>query len=613
MLRFLSIRPVACFLTLVVLSCANFAAAQDHVAESMHTGHAGRVLDSSTRHLLVSGGLTGTSILASRRDPRVLMRLADLAAREELAQGSRRRQLAAEGDLVPGRTPAVDWSVSLGAGNVAPNMFPAKFTFNLNTNPDCTKDYAVFALNVAGITGGQANLVGVNKLYSGTTPAGLCGATPNVNWAYNGTSTATGVVLTSPQLSPDGRRIAYVESTASSSIFQILTWKAGEGASATAAAAPTAMGSCTATSSCLVSLTYSNTSTTSLAPPWIDYESDKAYVASDDGNIYRLSCAFTCAPNTAPVIDWTFTLPVAGTGGVSPVPDGPVFDAATQLLIVGDQLGELWVLDDSGATPVLHAGPVMIGGGGCTITDPPGRTGTPAPCSANGGSFGIPDTPLLDVSTQRIFAFTGNDGTAGSSAALVQLSEDLTAAVRVHIGRGSVANITTNVDLHDGAFDDAYFGNTPTTGHLFMCGTAPNNTRPYHFWIGFANYPTMDNATAGTLQRRNVTGIPCTPYTEIFNPNLNLGGNVNHHDLLVSGLTSTGVNGLIVTNDISVGNITSNLRAVNYPGGISAIITDNTSAANQASSFYFSTLTNSTVGTCANTLCAVKLTQGTLR
>src|SRR5262249_23764580 len=159
----------------------------------------------------------------------------------------------------------------------------------------------------------------------------------------------------------------------------------------------------------------------------------------------------------------------------------------------------------------------------------------------------------------RIYAFTGNDGTAGASAAVVQLTENLTGAIRVHIGRGSVANTTTNVDIHDGAFDDAYFGNTPNTGHLFMCGTSAANTRPFHYWIGFTSYPAMNNAVSGSLQRVATTHIPCTPYSEIFNPNINLGGVVGHHDLLASGLTAGGVNGLIVTNDISLGNVTSNL------------------------------------------------------
>jgi hypothetical protein len=78
-------------------------------------------------------------------------------------------------------------------------------------------------------------------------------------------------------------------------------------------------------------------------------------------------------------------------------------------------------------------------------------------------------------------------------------------------------------------------------------------------------------------------------------------------------LIAAGANGLIVSNDISTGAITGNLRAINYPGGISGIITDNVSSQAQASSLYFSTLTNSAVGTCPNTRCAVKLTQGGLR
>ena len=89
----------------------------------------------------------------------------------------------------------IDWSIPLGTGIVAPNMFPAKYSFDINATPSCANDYVVFGLNVAGATPGQANLVGVKNLYSGT--GGLCGANPTVNWAYNG-STAGGSVLTSP-------------------------------------------------------------------------------------------------------------------------------------------------------------------------------------------------------------------------------------------------------------------------------------------------------------------------------------------------------------------------------------------------------------------------------
>ena len=144
-----------------------------------------------------------------------------------------------------------------------------------------------------------------------------------------------------------------------------------------------------------------------------------------------------------------------------------------------------------------------------------------------------------------------------------------------------------------------------------MCGTGPANTSPTHYWIGFTAYPIMDAAPTGNLQRFATANLPCAPYTEIFNPNLNLGGNVNDHDLLVSGLVGAGGNGWIITNDISTGVITAGLNSVNYPGGISGLVIDNVSTQNQASSVYFTTLSPVTVGTCGppNTRCAVKLRQ----
>ena len=46
----------------------------------------------------------------------------------------------------------IDWSIPLGAGIVAPNMFPAKYSFDINAAPSCPGDYVVFGLNVAGAT-----------------------------------------------------------------------------------------------------------------------------------------------------------------------------------------------------------------------------------------------------------------------------------------------------------------------------------------------------------------------------------------------------------------------------------------------------------------------------
>jgi hypothetical protein len=578
--------------------------------------HVGRVVDWSYHHVTLSGGLPAADLDRAKAEPRILFRLAE---RNLPSASTEARRFGPDGraprrPIRPlGRGMKIDWSIPLGAGIVAPNMFPAKYSFDINATPSCPGDYVVFGLNVAGATPGQANLVGVNNLYSGASPR-LCAANPTVTWAYNG-STAGGAVLTSPVISLDGKRIAYVESAAGATVFHVLALKATEGTAATVAVTPTLNGSCTGTvavptSSCLKSVALSATSTDTLSSPWVDYQTDKAFVGTDDGKIYRISCVFACALNTQPLVDWVFTLPVAGTGGAAAKPNGPVYDFPSGRLFVGDQLGELWVINASGASPSLNAGPVMIGGGGCTTTNPPGRTGTPVPCTASGGSFGIPDSVIMDSSgaSQRIFAFSGNDGIAGASAVVAQLRMDLTGLVRTHVGLGSVGNATTNVDIHSGTFDNKYFGAAPNTGELFVCATGPGSTNPYHYWIGFTSYPVMNATPTGSIARNpTAPGLACSPYSEMFNPNINLGG--NDHDLLISGLMGAGTNGQIITNDISSGAIAIGLSNVSYPGGVSGVVVDNVSSSGQASSVYFSTQGVVNVGSCTNARCAVKLTQ----
>jgi hypothetical protein len=260
--------------------------------------HVGRVLDWTYRHLVVSGRPSAANLEAAKTEPRILFHLAARNLHREAAS-SDQAGYAPENDLSAGigesafvirKKPPLrrDWSVSLGAGSVAPNNFPAKYSFDINATPDCLNDYVVFALNVAGVTNGQANIVGVNRLYSG--PGGICGANPNINWAYNG-STSGGSVLTSPVMSLDGTKIAYVESAAASAIFHVLTLGPSAG-TVTKAAAPTANGSCLAASSCLKSVTFSSTATATLASPWVDYETDKGFVGTDDGKIYKISCVF---------------------------------------------------------------------------------------------------------------------------------------------------------------------------------------------------------------------------------------------------------------------------------------------------------------------------------
>jgi hypothetical protein len=261
----------------------------------------------------------------------------------------------------------------------------------------------------------------------------------------------------------------------------------------------------------------------------------------------------------------------------------------------------------------------MVGGGGCNITNPPGRTGTPSPCTANGGSYGVMNNMLLDTSTGMLYAMSGNDGNSTASAVVVQMPEDLSSQVRVPVGLGSVGNTSKNVDLHRAQFDNKYWGSTPSGGHLILCGTGAIDTTPWQYWVGFSAYPTMDSwATQGTLQDAT-EGIPCSDSTEFYNPSIDLLGISTDHDLLMWGLIGSGLNGNFITADISWADLSIVYPAgetfINYTGGVSDSIVDNDGNAPGESSFYFSTLEKLTIpqGTCAvGEECAVRISQNSL-
>jgi len=110
----------------------------------------------------------------------------------------------------------------------------------------------------------------------------------------------------------------------------------------------------------------------------------------------------------------------------------------------------------------------------------------------------------------------------------------------------------------------------------------------------------MNSTVAGSVTRSGPAGTPCVPFTEFYNPNIQLGGVPTDHDELMGGLVASGTNGKMITDDISVLPLTQGLNDVNYAGGVSGIIVDNVSTSNQASSMYFATLTSNS---------AIKLTQ----
>lgn len=450
-----------------------------------------------------------------------------------------------------------DWNVSLGNARIQTGMYPAKYSFDIDAPPSCPNDFVVFGLNVAGVAGGQANMVAFNNLYAGT--GGLCTSGPSVMFSYNVTTSTGGRVITSPVLSGDGKKIAFVESTSGTSIFHVLKWAtgAGNGASATASAVP---GSGNTAS--MVSITYSN-STNTRSSPFIDYNNDIAYVGADNGRIYKFTGVFKGVPTLA--------------GGVWPVLikanrrlTSPIFDRFTNQIFVGDASGGLYQLNLT--TQVLKRLDVS----------------TPQQSNAN-----IIDAPLVDAVNGTVFASSSNDGT---SAVLVEAdSTSLAELARVRIGAGSTTGPFVN--LYDGAFSDAYY-TSPSSGRMILCGTGAADITPRLYTLSFTGR-VVNTIPVSSSQIVNSTRARCFPITEFFNPNMN-GGT----DLFFFGVSfdcsGANTNGCVIARTG-----TGATTIVSEPGGTSGIVIDNASTAGQASSIYFTTQ--------RNPFAAVKLTQNGLQ
>ena len=108
---------------------------------------------------------------------------------------------------------------------------------------------------------------------------------------------------------------------------------------------------------------------------------------------------------------------------------------------------------------------------------------------------------------------------------------------------------------------------------MYLCGTSTTDTIVF-YWIGFTAYPAMNATATGSITRGTSAGVPCSPITEIYNPNVNFGN--GDHDIIISSLVGAGADGLLRTDDISTGTITGTLSGLSYPGGTSGIIWDNT-------------------------------------
>src|ERR1700692_1779737 len=195
----------------------------------------------------------------------------------------------------------------------------SKFVFDVKAAPSCSNDFVAIGIAANPISGGQANIVGVNNLYSaqGTpaSPPNCITNGPTVMFSY---ASGTGEVSASIEISLKGTQLAYIENlTTGKSYFHILTigTTGSNGTSPINAVVP-GTGNNAVDKTVLLSPDGGVTNQSSTSDPFIVYTnndvSDVAYVTTyssagmGSGYLYKISNAFN--GSAMPTIVWRVSL-----------------------------------------------------------------------------------------------------------------------------------------------------------------------------------------------------------------------------------------------------------------------------------------------------------------
>lgn len=451
---------------------------------------------------------------------------------------------------------------------------PAKYVFDVTaplTLASCTSDYVAIGIPAAPAPAGQANIVGYNNLYTGSSPSGVCtGTGPNVMFAY---ASGSGEVPASISLSLDGTQLAYVEdlfptlaNPNGSSYFHALTigTKGSNGTGVTAAAVP-GSGNDAVDAAVLLSPDGSITQSSTTAP-FIEYTSNAAYATTyswasgGSGYLYKINNVFGVG---TPTIAWSVA--------IDAVPSEPVYDSTSNNVFFTDSMGRIDYVTDAGGSPSVTYGPTVASG--TTSLNP----------------------VTVDTVNQMVY---GTFNYNGSHAVLVQAPiGNLSSYVTVPVGVGNITYTGPyGVDFNNYFYTGAAGGTGETQPEVFVIGTdSSTGTIPTVYGFGFTSgVVNTSPIEAGAL----ATGVAdASAPTEFYNATTGV-------DYLFVGVTdncglASGAGGLIA---FDLNNDT--FPAIDAAGGTSGIIVDNDSPDAQASSLYYATKTGATL---------VKVTQNGLQ
>ena len=464
-------------------------------------------------------------------------------------------------DGVPGSiTPIINTVPDPGGGMV----FPAKYAFNINQAPSCTNDFVVVGIPTSRAVSAQANIIGLNNLYSNASGTGFCPTNgPTVKFAY---ASGIGQVPASVVISQSGTQVAYVENVPGNSFFHVLTigTSGNNGTDATDPVNPGGPNNAVDTRLRL-SPDGGTTNQSSTNAPFVVFTpndaSDVAYATTYDlsgtgsGYLYKINNVFSPNPLNLPSIVWSVP--------ITAVPSTPIYDRISNKVFFSDGQGRIDYVLDSG-TPTVFYGPQV------------------APTSTS------QNTVMVDSARQMVYASFNTNGT---NAVQVQAPTTLASAVVVPVGTGN--KTFTGPYLPD--FNHAWYSGTGTP-MMFVAGMDTGlGTQPTLYGIGFTG--NVLNSTASASTPLATGAADSSPVTDFYNSTLG-------KDFLFVGVSDNciatalgGTSGCIMSLDITNGfpTVNSSSTALAATGGVSGIIPDNNSNLPEASSVYYVTKTGSTL------------------
>jgi hypothetical protein len=399
-----------------------------------------------------------------------------------------------------------DWSQSMGSGaTVGAQNYPAKYSFNATT-ANCASaaqpDYVVYGTGLTG-SATQASIAAYDNLY-----AGCSGIVPMVYWAYN----TGGTVTTSPVLSIDGTQIAFVQTDASGhGNLVLLRWAASAtetiGGPLTLTRLPnSSYFGCAAP--CMTSTVLTDSGGTADADTnssvFYDYADDIAYVGDDAGWLHKITPVFNGVPAEVRIAGW----PVQVNPGAPTALTSPVYDGTS---------GRVFLADTGGFLYRVGPGTAFVASSQLDFS------------SEFDGGPGIVQGPIIDSTAEVVYVFAPSDGTGGcpigetlyDCAGVYELQVDFpggNTGVEAVVGASTVEPAEPN-PLYLGAFDSTYENSVNATGHLYVCGNTGGSPILYQVTIQGG---VLGSVKPGPVLSTSIS-TPCSPVTDILNPNVSSG------------------------------------------------------------------------------------------